>query len=300
VGKKKSFEIIVVDDDASICKILYELFSSQGYFVRTAGNGIEALNLIEQKLPDLVVSDIQMPGMGGFELFRILKSKYPSVKHIMMTSYDVDRYISSVREHNIGNIILKGADFSLEEISSYVKSLLTGDIFGLKRFFPGSDIHTVSIQSYANTKEIIPAITQMASSDRAVYLEIAIDELVSNAFFHGVLQMTGVPRELWSEDFVVPAEKAVKVSWAVDESKIGVAIEDPQGNLKKEAALRWLDSCRDEITGEEHGRGLMLVRKLIDRLIINIDPGRRTECIVIQYNESTKNISRKPLLIHEL
>lgn len=300
MGKKKSFEIIVVDDDTSICKILYELFHSQGYVVRTAGNGIEALALMEQKLPDLVVSDIQMPGMGGFELFRILKSKYPSVKHIMMTSYDVDRYISSVREHNIGNIILKGADFSLEEISTYVNSLLTGDIFGLKRFFPGSDIKTVSIQSYSNTKDIIPVITQMASSDRAVYLEIAIDELVSNAFFHGVLQMTGVPRELWSEDFVVPAEKAVKVSWAVDESKIGVAIEDPQGNLKKEAALRWLDSCRDETTGEEHGRGLMLVRKLIDRLIINIDPGRRTECIVIQYNESTKNTSRKPLLIHEL
>jgi two-component system response regulator (stage 0 sporulation protein F) len=300
VGKKKSFEIIVVDDDTSICRILYELFSSQGYVVRTAENGIDALSLIQQKLPDLVMSDIQMPGMGGFELFRILKSKYPSVKHIMMTSYDVDRYISSVREHNIGNIILKGADFSLEEISSYVKSLLTGDIFGLKRFFPGSEIKTVSIQSYANTKEIIPVITKLASSDRAVYLEIAIDELVSNAFFHGVLQMTGVPRELWSEDFIVPSEKAVKVSWAVDETKIGVAIEDPQGNLKKEAALRWLDSCRDETTGEEHGRGLMLVRKLIDRLIINIDPGRRTECIVIQYNESTKNISRKPLLIHEL
>ncbi len=300
MGKKQNYDIIVVDDDSNICTILNQLFSSQGYAVRTAENGIEALNLIQQKLPDLVVSDIQMPGMGGFELFRILKSKYPSVKHIMMTSYDVDRYISSVREHNIGNIILKGADFSLEEISSYVKSLLTGDIFGLKRFFPGSDIHTVSIQSYSNTKDIIPVITQLASKDRAVYLEIAIDELVSNAFFHGVLQMTGVPRELWSEDFVVPAEKAVKVSWAVDESKIGVAIEDPQGNLKKEAALRWLDSCRDETTGEEHGRGLMLVRKLIDRMIINIDPGKRTECIVIQYNESNKNISRKPLLIHEL
>ncbi|HEX2959749.1 MAG TPA: response regulator [Chitinispirillaceae bacterium] len=300
MGKKKSYDILVVDDDTSICKILYDLFNSQGYAVRTAGNGIEAIDLIEQKLPDLVMSDIQMPGMGGFELFRILKSRYPSVKHIMMTSYDVDRYISSVREHNIGNIILKGADFSLEEISSYVKTLLSGDIFGLKRFFPGCEIKTVSIQSYANTKEIIPEISQLAASDRAVYLEIAIDELVSNAFFHGVLQMTGVPREQWSEDFIVPVEKAVKVSWAVDESKIGVAIEDPQGNLKKEAALRWLDSCRDETTDEEHGRGLMLVRKLIDRLIINIDPGRRTECIVIQYNESSKNISRKPLLIHEL
>ncbi len=94
--------------------------------------------------------------------------------------------------------------------------------------------------------------------DRTIYLEIAIDELVSNAFFHGVLQMTGVPRELWSEDFVVPAEKAVKVSWAVDNYKIGVAVEDPQGNLKKEAALKWLDNYRTKRWVRNTAGGLCL------------------------------------------
>ena len=133
-----------------------------------------------------------------------------------------------------------------------------------------------------------------------MYLEIAIDELISNAFFHGVLQMTGVPREFWSEDFVVPLEKAIKVAWTMDHEKIGVAIEDPKGNLKKTDALKWLDICRDEKLGEEHGRGLLLVRRLIDRLIINIDPGKRTECIVVQNFKHESVASRKPLLIHEL
>jgi CheY-like chemotaxis protein/anti-sigma regulatory factor (Ser/Thr protein kinase) len=300
VSKKKIFEVLIVDDDKTICRVLYDLFCSQGYNVRTAENGIVAVTEIEAKIPDLVISDIQMPLMDGFELFRILEERFPTVKHILMTSYDVDSYISSVREHNIGNVIVKGAGFSLEEISTYVKSLLTGDIFGLSRFFPGSDIKSLSIQSYAQTKDVVAAISQLSVGDRTIYLEIAIDELVSNAFFHGVLQMTGVPRELWSEVFVVPAEKAVKVSWAVDNYKIGVAVEDPQGNLKKEAALKWLDNYRDETLGEEHGRGLMLVRRLIDRLIINIDPGKRTECIIIQYHDSNKNTNSKPLLIHEL
>jgi CheY-like chemotaxis protein/anti-sigma regulatory factor (Ser/Thr protein kinase) len=300
VRRQKLYDILIVDDDPSICRVLRDLLCLQGYNVRTAGNGVQALEEIEIEIPDLVISDIQMPLMDGFELFRVLKSRYPTVKHILMTSYDVDSYISSVREHNIGNVILKGADFSLDEISAYVKSLLTGDIFGLNRFFPHSEVKKMYIQSYAQTKDVVSQISGLSTNDRTMYLEIAIDELVSNAFFHGVLQMTGVPRELWSEDFVVPAEKAVKVSWAADDLKIGVAVEDPQGNLKKEDALKWLDSYRDESIGEEHGRGLMLVRRLIDRLVINIDPGKRTECIIIQYNESNKNMTRKPLLIHEL
>jgi CheY-like chemotaxis protein/anti-sigma regulatory factor (Ser/Thr protein kinase) len=300
VEKKRKYEILVVDDDLCICKILTDLFIAQGYNVRTAQNGVLAIAEIETLLPDLVISDIQMPQMDGFELFRVLKSKYPTVKHILMTSYDVDLYISSVREHNIGNVILKGADFRLEEVSSYVKSLLSGDIFGLQRLFPGSNVSTIFIQSYSQAKEIVATVSNLSSNERTIYLEIAIDELISNAFFHGVLQMAGVPRDLWSEDFIVPAEKAVKVSWALDDDKIGVAVEDPQGILKKEDALKWLDSCRDEKIGEEHGRGLMLVRRLIDRLIINIDPGKRTECIVIQYHKKKDKINRKPLLIHEL
>lgn len=300
MSRQKKFEILIVDDDKTICRVLYDLFSSQGYNVRTAENGVVALDEIEAKIPDLVISDIQMPLMDGFELFRVLEDRFPKVKHILMTSYDVDSYISSVREHNIGNVIVKGAGFSLDEISTYVKSLLTGDIFGLNRFFPGLKIKSLSIQSYAQTKDVVAQIAQLSVSQRTIYLEVAIDELVSNAFFHGVLQMTGVPRELWSEDFVVPAEKAVKVSWAIDNYKIGVAVEDPQGNLKKEDALKWLDNYRSKDLGEEHGRGLMLVRRLIDRLVINIDPGKRTECIIIQYHGSDKSITCKPLLIHEL
>lgn len=120
-------------------------------------------------------------------------------------------------------------------------------------------------------------------------------------YFTGVLQMTGIPRDKWRDDFAIDASSMIAVTWANDAEKIGVAVEDPKGNLKKVDALRWLD--QQDMTGREnddHGRGLYLVRRLIDRFIINIDPGKRTECIVIQYFNRDHISNYKPLLIHEI
>ncbi|NLW31250.1 MAG: response regulator [Fibrobacter sp.] len=294
------YEILIVDDEKKICEILGELFRSEGYIVRCAYNGKEAIESIKKNIPDLVISDIQMPLMDGFQLFKIIDTRYPSIKHILMTSYDVDRYISLIRHYNIGNILVKGSEFSITEVKSYVETLLTGNIFGLQRYFSGEKLHSVSLCSYAKAKEVSCLISKKFKGEKNIYLEIAIDELISNAFFHGVLQLSGLPRELWPEHAVIETDKAIKVTWAYDREKIGVSIEDPQGNLKKNDVLKWLDRCRAETEGEEHGRGFLLVRKLIDRLIINIDPGKKTECIIIQYYKHCSANRNKPLMIHEI
>ncbi|MDO5575805.1 MAG: response regulator [Fibrobacter sp.] len=294
------YEILIVDDEKKICEILGELFKIEGYVVRCAYNGKEALNCIEKRIPDLVISDIQMPLMDGFQLFKVLKTKYPSVKHILMTSYDVDRYISLIRRYNIGNILIKGYEFSVAEVKSYVETILTGNIFGLKRYFPGNEINSVSLCNYAKAKEVSSQISRDFKGEKNVYLEIAIDELISNAFFHGVLKLSDLPREQWPEYAVIDTDKAIKVSWTYDDEKIGVSIEDPQGNLKKMDVLKWIDSYRPETESEVHGRGFLLVRKLIDRLVINIDPGKKTECIIIQYYKHDGVNRNKPLMIHEL
>jgi CheY-like chemotaxis protein/anti-sigma regulatory factor (Ser/Thr protein kinase) len=299
--RDEQFKILIVDDEEGICRILMDLFKSQGYLSEKALNGAEALALIEKQVPDLVVSDIHMPVMDGFELFRNLDLKYPSVKHVLMTSYDVDQYISDVRRFNIGNILVKGPDFSLHDVSGYIRSLLTGQIFGLERYFPGRELHKESINSYARSKSLSSHIAEHCEDASKMYLEIAIDELISNAVFHGVLQLTGIPREQWQEQFVIEDDNLIRVTWAHDQEKIGVAIEDPKGNLKKMDVLQWLDRREGDITdGEEHGRGFLLIRKLIDRFIINIDPGKRTECIIIQYFDRLHVHGKKPLLIHEL
>lgn len=296
----KKYSILVVDDDEQVCRILCDLFRIEGYTVASASNGREALEQIDQSMPDLVVSDIQMPVMDGFELYRILREKFPRVKHIMMTSFDIDQYIRHIRENGIGNILVKGYDFNLLEVAAYVRSILTGDIFGLKRHFGDISLEEISVRSYAEAKKAYHTIIGSLSDQKGFYLEIAIDELISNAIFHGVLELSEVPREEWADDLQVPPSSAVKVTWGVDDEKIGIAIEDPKGNLKKTDVLKWLDTHRKNDDEDEHGRGFFLVRRLIDRLIINIDPGHRTECIIFQNLKKSEKIHNKPLLIHEI
>lgn len=298
---KNYFRILVVDDEPAIRRLLVEFFSAQGYSVDHASDGVEALALIEKNIPDSIISDIRMPIMDGIELFVIIKSHYPQIKHILMTSYNVDEYLSLIRRHNIGNILIKGPDFNLKEVGEYVRSILTGDIFGLGRYFPVSKLKSVVIDCYARSAEVCALISKQCPDETGIYLSMAIDELIANAVFHGVLQMTGISREKWRGDIVINPESAIKVTWAADAEKIGVAVEDTKGNLTKVDALRWID--QEDSSGrekEEHGRGLFLVRRLIDRFIINIDHGKRTECIVIQNYKKDHLGSYKPLLIHEI
>ena len=61
-------KILVVDDEAAARSALSELLRDEGYVVHTAGDGFKALGQLEEWTPDIVVTDVQMPGMSGIEL----------------------------------------------------------------------------------------------------------------------------------------------------------------------------------------------------------------------------------------
>jgi two-component system KDP operon response regulator KdpE len=67
--------ILVVDDELQITRVLRTTLSGYGYNVRTAGDGVEALDVMRQWNPDLVITDLSMPNMGGLELCRKIRSK---------------------------------------------------------------------------------------------------------------------------------------------------------------------------------------------------------------------------------
>lgn len=67
--------ILVVDDESQITRVLRTALSGHGYLVRTAGDGDEALEVMREWMPDLVITDLSMPNMGGLELCRRIRSK---------------------------------------------------------------------------------------------------------------------------------------------------------------------------------------------------------------------------------
>lgn len=66
--------LLVVDDDPGLLLAVSETLRAEGYDVKTARRGAEALVIVAQSLPDLIVSDIRMPGMDGYQLVKNLRS----------------------------------------------------------------------------------------------------------------------------------------------------------------------------------------------------------------------------------
>ena len=79
------YQILLVDDDESVRNTIGLLLTSAGYDVATANNGFEALLQIKRSVPDVIVSDLNMPKMSGFEFLSVARRRFPDIPVIAMS-----------------------------------------------------------------------------------------------------------------------------------------------------------------------------------------------------------------------
>ena len=98
IERRDTLDVLVVEDDVRVRDLLCRYISSQGHRVRSAGDGVEALELIGKSPPDLVLTDLKMPRMDGMELAAYLREHAPQVDVIVLTAYaDRDSAIQALR-----------------------------------------------------------------------------------------------------------------------------------------------------------------------------------------------------------
>jgi len=78
-------QILLVDDEASVRNTLAMLLASTGYDVATANDGFEALLHLKRALPDLIISELNMPQMSGFEFLSVVRRRFPQILVIAMS-----------------------------------------------------------------------------------------------------------------------------------------------------------------------------------------------------------------------
>ena len=114
-------KILVVDDEISLQETLTYNLKKQGYDVETTGTGTEAIELARQIQPDLIILDVMLPGLDGFEVCRILR-KEMSTPVLMLTARDdeIDRVVGL----EVGADDYLAKPFSMRELVARVKAML--------------------------------------------------------------------------------------------------------------------------------------------------------------------------------
>ncbi len=127
-GLREKRQLLVVDDNEAIQKLLSKALSFMGYDVTLAGNGLEACTLFLTGSYDLVMTDIQMPLMNGWELSRFIKERSSNTPVIVMTGFYDGEQCEKLSMNCVDAIILKS--FKLEEIEKAIQRLLNCRRFG--------------------------------------------------------------------------------------------------------------------------------------------------------------------------
>ncbi len=118
-------DILIVDDKVENIRLLSDFLADNKYYVRKAINGKSALNAVKVKAPDLILLDINMPDMGGYEVCQILKSdaRAASIPVIFLSAFSTTE--DKVKAFQFGCVDYITKPFQLEEVLARVKSQLT-------------------------------------------------------------------------------------------------------------------------------------------------------------------------------
>ncbi|HOW57300.1 MAG TPA: sigma-54 dependent transcriptional regulator [Smithellaceae bacterium] len=114
--------ILVVDDEQSICQSLSAILTDEGFQVLTAGSGEEALKIVADEMPHLVLLDIWLPGIDGLETLKNIKAAYPNVLIIMMSGHGTIE--TAVKATKLGAFDFIEKPLSLDKVIIMVNNAL--------------------------------------------------------------------------------------------------------------------------------------------------------------------------------
>lgn len=114
--------LLVVDDEIDLTNLAYEILTTKGYHVLTANSGRQALDLLKKEKVDLMISDVIMPNMDGYQLAEQVRQHYPSIKLQMASGFSDERHNEKVDSDLHNNILQK--PYSSKTLLSRVRHLL--------------------------------------------------------------------------------------------------------------------------------------------------------------------------------
>jgi CheY-like chemotaxis protein len=116
--------VLVVDDESIVGKVLAEVLRRAGYEAGVGEDGFEALLKIDERQPDLLISDLRMPNMSGFELLSVIRRRFPEIP-LIATSGDYDPLV--LPPCVVCDAFFKKGSYQSPDLLAKVAELLNGE-----------------------------------------------------------------------------------------------------------------------------------------------------------------------------
>ncbi len=279
--------ILVVDDSAVdrflAGKLLEEV---SGWHVVYAEDGREALAFLKKTLPDLVLTDLQMPEVNGLELVEAIRRDYPSVPVILMTAHGSEEIAATALKKGAASYVPKrnlASDLPPTVAGVLEVSQLSRDQALILEWLEGTEFHFVLANDYSRFQKLIGFLQdqmeqrQLVDKNGLIRVGTALHEVLVNAVEHGNLEVSSGLREN-------PDPNAYKA--LVDHRRAQPPYRDRRVRLTARFSRREVVyTIRDEGPGFDvsslpdptdpanlgkcSGRGLLLIRTFMDDVRFN-------------------------------
>ncbi len=278
--------ILVVDDSPTQLRQIQFLLEREGFVVQSAADGVQATASIEDNMPMLVVTDLQMPEMNGLELVASLKETNPSLPVILTTSQGSEEIASQALKAGAASYVPKrelndtlipvlqqvmAVNKAAKSVSKVVKNAVESNI----TLEVTND--EAQIPDIISRLELPMVELELFDEGERMQIAMALDEALLNAMIHGNLEVSS---ELRQSDDGAPyvnmiakrkneapySERKVTIKLEASNEQVTFIIRD-DGPGFDAAALR--DPTDPENIERAGGRGLLLINAFMDEVSHN-------------------------------
>lgn len=277
--------ILIAEDTRTQARMIQFMLEGEGFQTEVAANGLLALAAIEQRPPDIVLTDLHMPEMNGLELVEAVRSRFPSIPVVLMTADGSEEIAVQALQKGAASYVPKR---HLEgDLVRTLRSLLDAaridrDQQRLLECVEQQELHF----KLRNDPAIVPLLTghlrqsiaqmQLCDATATIRVGVALQEALLNAIHHGNLELKSELREQPSSVYYKLGEQRrfqppydgrhVYVSARLTRSEAIYTIRD-EGPGFDPATLP--DPTKPENIEKCSGRGLLLIRTFMDQVSHN-------------------------------
>jgi len=264
----KQITVLVVDDDRDVLSTLTEILTELRLSPVSAENGREALDIIRARKIDLMITDLMMPQMNGFELIQNTRRLNVNIPIAVISGHGEVRNVVSALSQGAYNFITK--PFTIREIETIVKRGLRLREFSLGTHRLLEGVRNSTEMTLPNYPHLLPSVALYVVrecqwrgiEDEAALsnISICVDELLTNALLHG-------------ND--LDESRSIFVTLAFDQEKAMISVEDQGQGFDHRKVL---GEFVDNVDTLPERRGLFIVHYLMDEVFFN-DTGNKATMV---------------------